>query len=116
MELIRENLEGQPSQLILSYAYPHKPVTSSTIARYIKLFIEMAGIDVTVFSAHSTRSTSTSKANNLGLSMRYITKAGGWSSSESFIIFQFTKTLVEYYLKTVNSLFKNFKEIFYSSV
>ena len=35
-KLIRENIECQPTQLILSYAYPHKPVMSTTIARYVK--------------------------------------------------------------------------------
>ena len=30
--LLRENLEGTPQQLILSYAYPHKPINSQTIA------------------------------------------------------------------------------------
>ena len=59
-ELIRENIEG-PTQLISSYAYPHKPVMSTPIARYVKLFLGQAGIALTVFSAHSTRSTSTSK-------------------------------------------------------
>ena len=32
-ELIRENLEGKMDQLILSYAYPHKPINCQSIAR-----------------------------------------------------------------------------------
>ena len=47
-ELIRENVKGQPTQLILSYAYPHKPVMSTIIARYVKLFLGQAGIDLAV--------------------------------------------------------------------
>ena len=31
-DLLKENLEGTPQQLILSYAYPHKPVNPQTIA------------------------------------------------------------------------------------
>lgn len=83
-DLVRENLEGTPSSLILSYAYPHKPVKSATIARYVKTFLGMAGIDITVFSAHSTRSASTSKGNNLGLSLEDIRKAGGWKGDSCF--------------------------------
>ena len=83
-ELIRENREGQPFQLILSYAYPRRPVMSTTIARYVKLFLGQAGIDLTVFSAHSTRSASTSKANNLGLTLDDIPKAGGWIRNSTF--------------------------------
>lgn len=83
-ELIRENTEGTPDQLILGYAYPHKPVKSATLARYVKLFLGECGIDLTVFTAHSTRKASTSKANNLGLSLKMINKAGGWKSSSTF--------------------------------
>ena len=31
-DLLKENLEGTPQQLILSYAYPRKPVNPQTIA------------------------------------------------------------------------------------
>ena len=81
---IRENLEEQPKGLILSYRYPHQPVTTSTIARYVKLFLGLTGIDITVFTTHSTRKASTSKANNLGLSLKDISKAAGWRSSSTF--------------------------------
>ena len=76
--LIRENACEGDKQLLLSFSYPHKPVKSATIARYIKMFLGMAGIDLTVFSAHSTRSAATIKANNLGLSIKDIKKAAGW--------------------------------------
>ena len=59
-------------------------MNNQTIARYVKLFLGDAGIDTTVFTAHSTRSASTSKANNLGLSMKDIAKAAGWSTEHSF--------------------------------
>ena len=62
----------------------HNPIPSATIARYTKTFTELAGIYITVFTAHSTRSSSTSKANNAGLSKKDIQKAAGWSSSSTF--------------------------------
>jgi len=84
---IRENLEGKPQGLILSYAYPHNPVGVSTIARYVKIFLGMAGIDITVFSTHSTRHASTSKNNNMGLSIKDIAKAAGWRADSTFAKF-----------------------------
>ena len=47
------NLERKPQQLILSNAYPHKPVNSHATARYVKLFLGMCGIDITIFLLHS---------------------------------------------------------------
>ena len=70
-DLLRENLEGTPQQLILSYAYPHKPVNSQAIAQYVKLFLDMCGIDITIFTAHSTRSALTSTADNMGSSRTF---------------------------------------------
>ena len=57
---------------------------STTIARYVKLFLGQAGIDLTVFTAHLTRSGSTSKENNLGLTLDDIREAGGWTTSSTF--------------------------------
>ena len=84
-ELIRENTADEGCNLlILSYSYPHKMVKSATLARYVKLFLGLAGIDLTVFTAHSTRSASTTKANNIGLSLKDIAKAAGWKSPNTF--------------------------------
>ena len=52
-DLFKENLEGTPQQLILSYAYSHRPVNSQIIAWYIKLFLGMYGIDSTVYLLHT---------------------------------------------------------------
>ena len=86
-ELIRENLpreEGEKLSLILSYQYPNLPVKSATLARYVKDTLGHAGIDVTVFTTHSTRAASTSKGNNMGLSLKEISKAAGWRGESTF--------------------------------
>ena len=83
-DLLRENLEGTAQQLIFSYAYSHKPVNSQTIARYVKPFLGMCGIDIIIFTALSTRSASISSANNMGLSIKDIKKAAGWSWDSTF--------------------------------
>ena len=85
--LIRENLptdKEEKHSLILSYYPPHRPVKSATLARYVKDTLGEAGIDITVFTTHSTRSASTSKANNMGLSLKDISKAAGWRGDSTF--------------------------------
>ena len=83
-DLVRGNLDGNPQGLILSYAYPFKPMNSQSIARYIKLFLAVAEIDITVFTTNSVCSTSTNKANNIGLSIKDIQKAAGWKGNSKF--------------------------------
>ena len=81
---------------MLSYVYPHRPVKSATLARYVKEMLAMAGVDVTVFTTHSTRAASTSKGNNLGLSLRDLNKAAGWrgdSTFRQFYKFRITRNL-----------------------
>ena len=72
-EQIRANACPDDKQLFISYVYPHLPVKPATLARY-----------VTVFTAHSTRSASTSKANKMGLSLKEIAKAAGWTRESTF--------------------------------
>ena len=79
-----KNLEENKDQLLLFNAYPQKPINCQSMARYIKLFLELSGINVTVFIAHSTRGSSTSKANNIGLYLKDIGKAAGWRGSSLF--------------------------------
>ena len=43
------------------------PINSQFIARYIRLFLAMAGIDITT---HFVRCASSSKAYNIGLSIK----------------------------------------------
>jgi len=65
--------QGQ-DQLLLSHLKPYKEVQSSTIANWVKLVLKKAGIDTSLYKAHSCRSTSTSKAKVLGLSLKDILK------------------------------------------
>ena len=57
---------------------------STTIDRYVKLFLGQADIDLTIFSAHSTRGASKSKGKNLGLILDDIRKVGGWKTNSTF--------------------------------
>ena len=80
----RVEKQSRVGPLFLSYAPPHHPVKCSTIARYVRNMLELAGIDITSFSAHSVRSASTSSARRRNLSMVEICRAAGWSSCRTF--------------------------------
>ena len=66
-------------KLFLSFKKPHKAVCSTTLARWCTTALQAAGINVKIFTAHSTRGADTSKASEKGLSLTEINKATGWS-------------------------------------
>ena len=71
-------------QLFLSFIGQHTPVTSSTIARWLKGFMEEAGIDISIFKAHSVRGASCSTAAGVGVTTKDILDAADWSSEGTF--------------------------------
>lgn len=74
-------LRGNYQPLFIGLKKPHKSVTSQTISRWIKMTLGQCGIDVTMFTAHSTRHAATSKARSLGVNLDLIRKTAGWSGS-----------------------------------
>ena len=75
----------QPNQLFIGITKPHAPVQAcSTIARWVKTVLKDAGINTSVFTAHSTRSASTSAAMSGGASLQEILSQADWSSSSIF--------------------------------
>ena len=62
-----KQLSRTSTQLFIAIIKPHHPVTSSTVARWLKQVIGDSGIDTSVFKAHSVRGTSTSAAANQGV-------------------------------------------------
>jgi len=65
--------------LFISLTKPHKAVTSQTMSRWIKQGLKECGVDTTVFSAHSTRHASTSRAAEKGVALDLINRAAGWT-------------------------------------
>ena len=63
-ECRRVNNETQP---LLSYIQPHKHVMPSTLSGWLKNVLKSSGINVSLFTAYSTLSTTTSKAWRSGL-------------------------------------------------
>ena len=84
VEYIKATEKFRKSQnVILSY-HTHDVVTTQTVSRYVKLTLKSSGINTAIFTAHSTRHSSSSKTFMKGLSLAEIVKKGGWKSSSCF--------------------------------
>ena len=80
------NLPWQGLMIIISYVRfsyqkPHRPVSKDTVSRWLKMELQLAGIDTSTLSAHSTRAASTSAAKAQKLSITTIMASAGWSSN-----------------------------------
>ena len=79
-----KSLRKEEKQLFISYQKPHKAISRDTISRWVKMGLSAAGIDTAVFTPHSTRAASTSKAKAQSVSMDIIMSLAGWSNAATF--------------------------------
>ena len=75
------------SYLFHSFIGKHSPVSSSTIARWLRTCLSEAGIDTNTFKAHSVRGAACSSAAWTGVSVSDILNAVDWSSTGTFQTF-----------------------------
>ena len=61
-------------QLSLSHIEPQSLVKTCTLSRWICQVLKYAGINIKMFTSHSVRAASTSKAKTLGISLSQILK------------------------------------------
>ena len=83
-ERLRNNSNYNSSRLFLSYIKPHRPVSSSTIARWVKSVLTLSGINTESFSAHSTRAAALSAAARAGVALKDIMNADDWTNESTF--------------------------------
>ena len=76
--------DGFPDRLFLSYVTPYRPITTDTLARWVRGVLKAAGIDTTVFGAHGVRGAAASAARNSNAPLDAILSAGDWSSARTF--------------------------------
>ncbi|CAL8110304.1 unnamed protein product [Orchesella dallaii] len=93
INLTREIRKGK--SLFVSYEYPYKNVGSQTISRWLKTVLKDAGIDTTIFTSHSYRHASTSKAFACGVGIDIIFDSAGWMHE--------SKVFGKYYNCKINS-------------
>ena len=79
-----KQLRENENRLFISFIKPHKAVTSSSIARWLRTILEEIGIDSSIFGAHSTCGASASAAARGGVTLEEILKAANWSSESVF--------------------------------
>ena len=77
-------LRGEESRLLISFVKPHKRITTDTLSRWLKFIMQLSGVDISVFHAHSCRSASTSKAQRADVPIDIILQAAGWTNVSTF--------------------------------
>lgn len=80
---ITEPLRGDNTNLFISLRRPYSKITPQTLSRWVKNTLEQCGVDVSTFTAHSTRHAATSKAYKLGVNVDLIRKTAGWTGSSN---------------------------------
>ena len=80
---VTKSLRGSTTCLFITTSKPYRPASKDTLARWIKSVLHDAGIDMTIFTPHSTRSASTSKAATK-VPIETVLKTGGWRSMPTF--------------------------------
>ena len=73
--------------LLVGTTSRHKPVTSSSVGRWIKTQLKNAGINTKQFTAHSTRGAAGLKALYCGVSLQFILLKGHWAKESTFARF-----------------------------
>lgn len=70
--------------LFLAIVKPHLPVASCIIVCWLRKILEDAGIDISIFAAHSVRGASSSAATVVGVTTNDILKAADCSTNSVF--------------------------------
>ena len=78
---------GERNPLFIAVRRPYKPVKPATIGRWLRNVMQEAGMDTSIFQAHSTRGASSSKAKAVGVSVVDILRAASWSTASTFTRF-----------------------------
>ena len=89
--------------LFIAHCKPHKPVTSSTIARWLKEIMKEAGLDTSIFKAHSCRGAAVSAAKDHGVAVADIMKTADWSREITFTRYYYRADKENYLGRTVLS-------------
>lgn len=113
VHLIREYIsrtkdlkQKDEDNLFISYNRPHKSVGVQTISRWIRDSLKNCGVDVGIFTSHSTRHASTSLAAKKGVSTDLIKRAASWTGASRVFANFYNRPIVnpEAFSRTVLSV------------
>ncbi|XP_044127924.1 uncharacterized protein LOC122921764 [Bufo gargarizans] len=85
----RSHRSADIPQLFLSIRHPFGPVTSPTLARWMKWVMSLSGIDTTIFTAHSARGAAATALAVSGARLEDILRLADWSRATTFAEFYF---------------------------
>jgi len=92
---------GSPQHLFPSYIKPHEPVSSQRIAHWLKDILGRAGVDTTIFKAHSVRGASSTAASEKGVRIEDILQTADWSTDSTFRRFYYCPSHDNVYAQTL---------------
>ena len=72
------------TQLLIAMIRPHKRVSSSTAARWLKSVLNNVGIDTNFFKVRSVRSAACCSASDVGVTTARILDAADWATETVF--------------------------------
>ena len=71
-------------RLLITTVKPYRAISRDTLSRWLKTTLRNAGVDMSMFNTHSTRSASTSAAMAANIPIQTIIKTAGWSKDCTF--------------------------------
>ena len=89
-ELLRRTAplwEGRPilkERLFLQSVPPHLNAAEDTLGRWVKETLREAGINMEMYTSHSTRGTSATTALERGVPLDQIMESAGWKNAKTF--------------------------------
>ena len=79
-----KELRGKEKQLLISFRKPYTPVTTDTIARWLRTVMLNSGLDITEYKAHSVRTAAVSNAFAANIPVEDIISQAGWVNEKTF--------------------------------
>lgn len=77
-------LRGKTTRLFVASIKPHGPISRDTLSNWIKFTMSKAGVDLSIFTPHSTRAASTSAALRQKVPLATILATAGWTGANTF--------------------------------
>lgn len=81
-------------RLFITPKRPHRQASVQSLSWWIKAILNKSGIDLTKFSAYSTRHAAVSKASRNGVTLDVIRNAAGWTQTSAMFARFYNRPLV----------------------
>jgi len=79
-----EPIRGDEQKFLMTFQKPHHPPSRDTISRWVKIVLQLSGININIYGAHSVRGASTSAARVAGVPTEDILAMAGCTQINKF--------------------------------